>query len=172
MKLLFRIILLSFMITACVPVFKKEYYLSFEKVSDIETIKVLNKIPVAYSLSRENYTVDINLDDKSGLRLFIRATGIGGGSMVINTEPVVGISEDKRCGVFSVPYPQDDIPDAQDVVVFNWYIFRTGCEAEKIKKQPLTLNFSVSDTHNGMLGVETMPFEIKEKGIKVVFDAI
>jgi hypothetical protein len=168
---LFQIILLSTVITACVPVLKKDYYLSFEKVAGVNSVKVLDNIPVEYRLNRNDYIIRLRLDEKSGLRLYINSEDMNAIPLAINAKPVGGVSEDSRCGLFSEPYPKDDIFE-QGVVVFSWYITRTGCGIDELKDRELTLNFVVMGKNNQALGVENIPFEVKKKGLRVVFDAI
>lgn len=168
---LFHMILISIMMSACVPVLKKDYYLSFEKAVGISSVEVLDKIPVEYRLNRDEYTVRLRLDKKGRLRLYINSEDIHASPLAIESRPVGGVSEERRCGLMSEPYPKDNVPE-QGTVVFSWYIKRSGCEVDELKDRKLTLNFVVIGKNNQLLGVENIPFEVKKNGLRVAFDAI
>lgn len=168
---LFQMILLSAMITACAPILKKEYYLSFQTAADINPVEVHDNIPVKYRLNRDEYTIRLRLHERNGLRLYVSSEDLNATPLAINAKPAGGVSEDSRCGLFTEPYPQDNILE-QQVVVFTWYITRTSCGIDELKDSELTLNFAVIGKNNQVLGVENIPFQVKQEGLGLMFDAI
>lgn len=165
---------LLFLLIACVPVLKWDLYLSFESAKELEMVSVSDKIPVEYNLNRENYTINLRLDDRRGrgLWLYVRTRDMNGEPVTISVMPVGGVAKEKRCGAFRLPYPQDNVLDPRGVMVFIWYIHKPGCEMAKIENRILTLNFSVSDRNSRMAWAESIPFEIKKRGIRIEYDAI
>ena len=171
------------LISACAPVFYNYYYISFEGYPDIKVLhygesKVSNlkhheEMPIKYQLSKESYTVYLDLDlvTNGGPRLFIKAKKKNGSPLDIHGVVTSNIAPSKRCGLFDEPYPQDKVPVNELVKVYNWYLSRNGCSMSDDNTNRMVVSFEVIND-NKVIGKEVLPFKIVHNGFYILNDAI
>ena len=177
------LVLFLFLITACVPVSHKYYYISLEDRSNlrvlksaksgIDNLKNHKKMPVSYELVNDLYTVYFDLDtmSKRSPRAFIRVKNHEGTSYEIQGLVLSDVDPLKRCSVFSDPYPHDNFPASEKVQVYDWYLFREGCSVDKDTSKK-SLSFEIFDENDVLIGTEELFFYLIKNGSYIVYDSI
>lgn len=180
MKYIILLLLLSLM--GCAPVIKDYHYLSFEQKPKLEVLKygksqidnLFNheSMPITYVLKTALYelNIDLNTVTNGSPRIFLRAKSSDGLSLVIEGIYSKDIEPLDRCGLFGKPYPQDNVLDTEQVITYNWYLFREGCNKPLSKRRSFTV--IIGDKDKTLLGKETLFFKIVRNGSYVFFDGI
>ena len=178
MRLVLALLLLS--LTACVPVFFSNHYLSFEdnpnlmvveygKERNQDALLFDSEIPLKYELVRDAYTVYFEID---GLGAYIRAKDHAGTPLSIQSLDNSHINPIKRCHYIRGPQdmlsPKRKMRMGEKAVLYSWYSKRENCSDSDSR----ILAFQVFDENNVLVGEEALPFYKGKNGITVIMDAL
>ena len=169
MRLTVLVSLVAFSLVGCVPKLKAEYYLVFENVQGMRILSKSNEIAIQYRLDRDNHSLRMLLDEKSGLRVFLKAVDAQGLTLKISNAVVKGF---EHCSSFSLPFRSDKLPDPEGTLVLNWLHLKSGCDLDSTEERSLSLSLQILDQQGRLLGVERIPFELRYGGMKVTVDSI
>jgi len=161
----------------------KYYYISFEDRSNlrvlergesgIDNLKNHKEMPLRYELVGDLYSVYFDLDtmSKRDPRIFISAKNSEGISFGVQSLASSDIDPLKRCGIFSDPYPHDNLPASENIKVYDWYLFREGCSVDKGSSKK-ALSFEVLDERGVLIGKEELFFYLIENRSRTAYDSI
>ncbi|MXW51815.1 MAG: hypothetical protein F4X81_02635 [Gammaproteobacteria bacterium] len=167
------------MLSGCVPVPYKYYYMSFAKVDGLEIVEhgttsrtafLQKPMPIRYRLSRASYSVDFKFDEKGLHPSFrVHATSTSGTALLIET--VADWSQGTCWGwVFGLR----DKPEIGNENIFQWSMTgRPRCLGqEKEDAHKLAVAFKVLDLKGKVLGEERLPFAAERNGYIIDFYGI
>lgn len=156
----------------CVQTTSNYYYVSLERVADIEVVKHAKlrlknlekntEIPTEHVLIREGYSLRFLIDDKSySPHLKITAIGVDD-NLFLNPKRDINVvsNEGNICASY---YLNNDVPSMMD---FAWAV---NCIEENIDK---ILSFDMVDSFGAVIGKENIPFTVEHDGEYTLLDAI
>ncbi|MGI9251119.1 MAG: hypothetical protein ACR2PR_07975 [Pseudohongiellaceae bacterium] len=170
MKKISLVLTICLLSVGCVPIPFDLYYMSFESAPGAEVLAYGKSalprtigdspMPINYKLTREEYTVFLDIDTEYWPASFVRVESVKG--LELKIVPIVKFM---NCGYF------DRHIYGEKGLKYEWgRIHGKECPYEGFYNEEQLMKFTVVDSTGSILGEESIPFTFHENGIYIGYD--
>ena len=171
------IIAIVLLLSGCVPIPRKHYYMSLAEVDGLEVVEygttsrtsfLQKPVPIHYRLSRASYFVELELEKLESQPAFrVSAASTSGNALLIQTR-----DDERFCSGWSLGLSNQLRVGENNF--FMWTVMGNAkCLAPgEVGAERFAIAFKVVDAEGNILGEERLPFTVERNGFVVIFDAI